>query len=58
MQSTQVLHRGNYGLVRCQEAACGQRLELGRILPSEETSRTLANRTELLSHGMALYAKR
>jgi len=28
MQPTHALHRGNYGLVRCQEAACGQRLEL------------------------------
>ena len=28
MKPTHALHRGNYGLVSCQKAACGQRLEL------------------------------
>ena len=28
MQPTHALHLGNYGVVRCQEAAPGQRLEL------------------------------
>jgi tryptophanyl-tRNA synthetase len=32
MQPTHALHRGNYGLVRCQEAACGQRLELAEAV--------------------------
>ena len=32
MQPTHALHRGNYGLVICQEAACRQRLGLaGRV---------------------------
>jgi len=33
MQPTHALHRGNYGLVRCQEAAYGQRLELAGTWP-------------------------